>query len=565
MSVDTKRSAKDHLSDAHEALADGAWATARAWFEETLDREEAPEALEGLAVAAWWQDDDATALPARERAYRLYLERGDRRGAARVAAFHAVDYCSLRNEPAIANGWIRRARRLIEGLDPCPEQAMIAAWEGHIALMVRHDTTTARELSAEAETVARSIGAIDWEMLALALAGLALVIDGEVPAGMSRLDEAATAAVAGEMTDLDAIGTVCCYLIYACERVRDYDRAAQWCEKVKHVSARWSDRLTFSLCRAHYAGVLIWQGAWMQAEVELTTATSELNAIYPITAAEGIARLAELRRRQGRLDEAAALFRQVEVRPLPRPARKYVALGQAALALDRDDPTTAADLTERFLRGVEREDQIERAAGLELLARAQCALGRHGEAAATVGTLRAITTAVATLPLRASASLAEGVVAAASGDHAQAQRCFEDAVDLFEGSGAPYETALARLDLACVLRQQDRNDAAEREASIARDVLRQIGAERAAARADALLRGLPGRFHHDHAGAFTGLTPRELEILRLVAEGLTNKEIAAQFRLSGHTVHRHLANILTKLDLPSRAAAAARAARHDLI
>lgn len=567
MSADTEHPTTDHLGAAHEALARGAWDTARAWFADALGREETPEALEGLAVAAWWQNDAAVAFPARERAHRLYQVRGDRHGAARVAAFHAVDYCSLRNEPAIANGWIRRARRLMDGLDPSPEHAMIAAWEGHIALTVRNDTALARALSAEAGAAARSVGAIDWEMLALALEGLVLVIEGEVPEGMSRLDEAATAAVAGEMRDLDAIGTVCCYLINACERVRDYDRAAQWCAVVNEVSARWSARLTFALCRAHYAGVLIWQGAWQEAEAELTAATTELTAIYPAMAAEGIARLVELRRLQGRLDEAAALFRQAENRPLRRPTRTCLQLGRAALALDQGAFTTAVAVTERFLRGVELEDRNERAAGLELLVRAHVALGHHERAAEPLRTLQSIANAVATLPLRASAAFSEGLVAIAQDNPTTAQRCFEDAVDLYERSGAPYQTSMARLELARAHLLLGHADAGTDEARVALDCLQRLGAVQGIARAQSLLRqlGTPGRPHADQPVPIADLTPRQLETLGLVARGLTNKEIAAQLRLSEHTVHRHLANVLTKLDLPSRAAAAAYAARHDLI
>lgn len=567
MCADAKHPTTAHLAAAHEALARGAWDTARAWFADALDRDETPEALEGLAVAAWWQNDAAAAFPARERAYRLYQARGDRHGAARVAAFHAVDYCSLRNEPAIANGWIRRARRLMEGLAPSPEHAMIAAWEGHIALTVRNDTARVRALSVEAADAARSVGAVDWEMLALALEGLVLVIEGEVPAGMSRLDEAATAAVAGEMRDLDAIGTVCCYLINACERVRDYDRATQWCTVVNEVSARWSDRLTFALCRAHYAGVLIWQGAWPEAEAELAAATTELTAIYPAMAAEGIARLAELRRLQGRLDEAVALFRQAENRPLRRPARTCVQLGRAALALDQGAPATAVGVTERFLRGAEIEDQNERAAGLELLVRAHVARGHHERATEPLRALQSLANAVATLPLRASAAFSEGLVAIAKGDPEAAQRCFEDAVDLYERSGAPYQTSLARLELARAHLLMGQADTGADEARVALDCLRRLGADRGVERAQSLLRqlGTSGRSRADQSGAITGLTPRQLETLDLVARGLTNKEIAARLRLSEHTVHRHLANVLTKLDLPSRAAAAAYAARHELI
>jgi hypothetical protein len=344
VSADTEHPATNYLADAHDALARGAWEVARGWFEEALEYAETPEALEGLATAAWWQNDVEATFPARERAYRLYRERGDRRGAGRVAAFHAVDYCSLRSEPAVANGWIQRARRQLDGLDPGPEHAMVAVWEGHIALTTHGDSAHARKLSTEGAGVARTIGAVDWEMVALSLEGLALVVEGDVVEGMRRLDEAATAAIAGEMTDLDAIGTVCCYLIFACERVRDYDRASQWCDLVKAVSTRWSCRVVFSLCWTHYAGVLIWQGVWSDAEATLTAATSELTSAHSALAVEGLARLAELRRRQGRLVEAAALFRQIESQPARRLASKHLLLGKAALALDLGDPLPAPTL-----------------------------------------------------------------------------------------------------------------------------------------------------------------------------------------------------------------------------
>ena len=291
MSAFPKRDAVNHLEMAHDALSHGAWEVARAWFEDSLEIQETAEAWEGVATAAWWQNDAETALPARRRAYRLYRDADDRRGAARVAAFHAIDYCSFRNEPAIASGWLRRAHRLLEGESLAPEHAMVLLWEGHIALSVEQNTERARELSQRAFDLARSIDALDWQMFALALEGLAMVYDGEVDEGMRRLDEAATAAVAGDLHDLDAIGTICCYLIMACERVQDYSRAAQWCDMVKQVSARWSYRLLFSLCTTHYAGVLMGRGEWDEAESVLLDAIADLNESSPAMAADGLARL----------------------------------------------------------------------------------------------------------------------------------------------------------------------------------------------------------------------------------------------------------------------------------
>ena len=377
---------------------------------------------------------------------------------------------------------------------------------------------------------------------------------------MRRLDEATTAALSGEMTDPDAIVTTCCYLIFACERVRDYDRAAQWCAKAEELARRWSYRSMFAYCRSHYAAVLIWRGDWSRAEAELTTATRELLATRPGWAPESILRLAELRRRQGRLEEAVALFEQA-------PGHPRALLGQAELALERRRRLGGRRPRRTLPAPGPTDDRTERAAGLELAVRARVALGALDGAREALAELEAAANAVGTPPLQGVASLARGVVAAAAGDLDAARRAFEDAVDLFQGEGAPFETALARLELAGALAALGRRDAASGEARTALDRLREIGAEREIARAAALLRQLadPGRARPEQSGAVAGLTPRELEILRFVAQGLTNREIATRLVLSEHTIHRHLANILTKLDLPSRAAAAVYAARHDVL
>src|SRR5262245_40996833 len=253
-------------------------------------------------MAAWWRDDATVTFAARERAYHLYRHYGDCQGAARLATYLAYDYYSFRGEHAIATGWFQRAHRLLEGLDLVPEQGLLAIFEGHFALMLRHDTATAHRLGAQAAMVGRTLGVIDLEMLALALEGLARVSAGDIAAGMRCLDESTTAAASGEMTDPDACASACCYLVYACQRVRDYDRAAQWCDHVKEVARHWAYPLMFSLCRTHYAGVLIWRGAWAEAEATLLAATNDLVATRPAEAAEGMVRLAELRRRQGRFE-----------------------------------------------------------------------------------------------------------------------------------------------------------------------------------------------------------------------------------------------------------------------
>jgi ATP/maltotriose-dependent transcriptional regulator MalT len=313
--------------------------------------------------------------------------------------------------------------------------------------------------------------------------------------------------------------------------------------------------------------VLIWRGAWPEAEAELEAATGELAASFPAMAAEGIARLAELRRRQGRVEDAQALLDRLDTQSLRALGGKLALLGRAALTLDRGDATTAIDLAERFLRGVPAEDRLERIDGLELLARAQIARGDHAHAVRSMAELQAITGAIATPSLRAVTSFAEGVLAAACGDHEEARRRFEDAVDLFDVGGAPFEAARSRLELGSALTALGRVDAAAREARAALTILEKIGAARERDRAAGLLRHLeaaaPERTGDEAAAA--GLTRRELEILRLVAQGLSDKEAAAGLGLSEHTIHRHISNVLNKLDVPSRAAAVAQAAQRGLL
>ncbi len=555
MSARTELLVADPLGAGREALSRGEWEEARACFEAALERGESAEAIEALAMAAWWLDDARVTIESRERACRLYREQGDATAAARMAIWLAWDYLAFRGEPAVANGWLQRAHRLLDGVEPCPEHGWLAIREGEIAFMLENDIAATRRLARRARAIARSLGAGDLELSALALEGLALASEGRVAEGIRRLDEVSAAAVAGEISELWAVGRACCYLITACERVRDFERASQWCVRMLEFAKRWRIPSLFAVCRAHYAAVLVWRGTWDEAEVELEAAMREFAGSRPGMGFEAVVRLAELRRRQGRLEEATALFREVEFHP-------YAQLGLAAVALDGSDAALAAELAERFLRKLGAENRLQRVAGLELLVRALVALSERERARAALADLEALVAEVGTDPLRAVALAAEGAVAAAEGEPERARLHFEDAVDLFQRSGAPFETARVRIELARVLETLARQDAAVQQARTAYEAMRAIRAQGEAERAAALLRELDAG---QAGGAAAALTRRELEVLRLVAQGLSNPEIAERLVLSGHTVHRHLANILRKLGLPSRAAAAAWGARAGLL
>ncbi|HZO96638.1 MAG TPA: LuxR C-terminal-related transcriptional regulator [Gaiellaceae bacterium] len=534
------------LAQAGEALGRAEWRAAKALFAEALDREETPEALEGLGTAAFFLDEAELALAVRERAFSGYRAAGRVVDAARVATALAWDYRAFRGERAVAGGWLARARRLLEGRGPTREQGWVALREASFALP--GDAALARERCAEAEALARELGDVDLEMTAVALDGLARVSQGEVAEGMARLDEATTAATAGEMRDPLAIGFSCCYLIFACERVRDFERAGQWCERVARMASGWNIRALRSVCRSHYGTVLMLRGEWSTAEVVLSEAAAAL-AARPAEARDALARLAELRRRQGETEKALALLAQAEHHPI-------AVLTEAAIALERGDPAAAADGALRYLRLVDRA-RTERAPGLEVAAEAHAAAGRAAEAEAAARELRSIAAAAGTDPLLGAASQAEGLAHAAGGRLEQAREALEDAVELLGRAGLPFEAARARVALATALRALGREDGARRELELARERFAALGAAAEERRAGELRagRGRKGR---------PPLSRREAEILGLVAQGLSNRQIAERLVLSEHTVHRHVANILRKLGLSSRASAAAFAAKHGL-
>src|SRR5262245_10012507 len=450
-----------------ECLAAGAWHEARRLFESALAERETPDALEGLGLAAWWLDDADVVFASRERAYKMYVDANDRRSAARLAVWLAWDCFAFRGETAVANGWLQRARRLLEGLPPSPELAWLESRESQLALAEDGDPDRAHRHASEAIRVGRATGAIDYEMLGRSLQGLALVASGAVAEGMKRLDEVNTAVVAGELKDWIAIGLASCYLIAACDRVRDYDRAVQWCTRLKAFCEQWGLRPLFAVCRTQYASVCIWRGTWIEAEQELTAATDELAASRPAMTADGLVRLAELRRRQGRLVEAAAMFQQAEHHPL-------AALGRAELAFDRGDLRAAADAAERYLRRVPSHNRTDRVVALDLLVRALAGSGDVDGARTALAELNAIAALVATKPLSAAASLAAGSIALAAGESDKSRRHLEDAVDLFLQTGAPFEVARARVELARALASLGRVDAARDEAQRAVDLLAEL-------------------------------------------------------------------------------------------
>ncbi|HKT60620.1 MAG TPA: hypothetical protein VJQ46_11260, partial [Gemmatimonadales bacterium] len=424
------RTPADRLQAGRDALARGAWQEALACFRGALEDEVTPEALEGLGMASWWLEDNPTAISSREEAYRAYRRRQDTAGAARMAAWLANDYADYKGELAVSNGWIRLAERLLDGVAPSPEHAFLAYTKAHFALMVHRDPAEARRWSAEAAELGRTVGPADFELLGVALEGLALVTEGAVADGLGRLDEASAAVTAGEITDPAFIGVACCYLIRACEQVRDYDRAAQWCERVREFCTRWNYPMLFSACRIQYASLLVTRGEWEEAEREIDALGRHVEQVQPRLVPVARARMAEVRRLQGRREEADRLL--VEAGP-----HLFAIQVRAALALDRGDADTAAEQAEEYLRRVPPATRTERVHALEILVLARVAQGNPEAAEPALAELQQVAAIIGTDPLRAVTGLAEGAMLAARGQHEAAAARLQDGAELYEQSRAP--------------------------------------------------------------------------------------------------------------------------------
>jgi ATP/maltotriose-dependent transcriptional regulator MalT len=537
----TAASGADPLGAGRAALREGAWAEARARFEEAVAATRSPQAWEGVSRAAWWLGDQEQTMTARECAYRGYRQAADVFGAARMAMWLASDHFDFRGDDAVASAWLQRGRALLRDEEPCAEEGYITLLEADIALFAESDPARAERLAREALELARRVDDTGVEVVALAVLGCALVASGAVDEGLRRLDECASLAVGEEFAETAAPGWALCHTVSACADVGDFARAAQWCRALHTWSAVWQARHFFGVCRTAYGDVLATMGDWGSAEQELLSALEDLRATRPAIARPTAVRLGRLRVRQGAVAEARALFEAAL--PLPE---AILALGELDLAAG--DAAAAADAADRVLRRAGAENVLDCFPALELLARARAAAGDMDAAAAAAERVERAAARLATPYMHGRSRLVCANVLSATGDDDGARQAAEDAVDLFAACAAPYEAAEARLALSLALEALGRSERAATEARGARDAFALLGVRG----------GAPG-------GGGAELSPREVDILRLVARGLTDAHIAERLFLSPHTVHRHIANIRTRLRVTSRAAAVAHATRHGLL
>jgi DNA-binding CsgD family transcriptional regulator len=509
------------------------------------------EDLDRLATDAYLAGDDAASAALRARAHAAHLERGDLVAAARSAYWLGF---ALQDRPARraqAGGWMARARRLLdESGQDCVEVGFLLCAQG-FELATSGQPRDA--LSAFEQGVAVGTRFRDPTLLALARHGVArcLIRLNRAHEGFALLDEVMVGVTGGEVMPMIA-GTVYCSVISACHDAFDLRRAQEWTAALDAWCAARPDLVPFrGTCLVRRAELLQIHGDWPQATTEVARAAAlceRLESSPDVGAA--CYQQGELHRLQGRYAAADECYRRAALagrKPYPGLALLRLAEGQLEAA------ETAVRTMLAELRDPRARARVLGAAVDVLIARRDLA-GARAAADALARTAAEIDAPI----LHAGAAQAAGALALASGDAAGALPAFREALAVWVDVGAPYEVATLRAQLGLAYRAIGDAEGARLEIEAAQEGFERLGAVADAARVAPLV---------DTAGppASGPLTGREVEVLRLVATGATNRAIASELAISEKTVARHLSNIFTKLDLPSRAAATAYAYEHKLM
>ncbi|HWD46983.1 MAG TPA: LuxR C-terminal-related transcriptional regulator [Actinomycetota bacterium] len=543
----------DPVAAGRAALEAGRWQEARAAFAAALAEEETAEALDGMGAALWWLGETRASVAHTERAYAEFRRAGDAVSAALAAISLCVTWFSNFDNHAAAGGWLARAERVMAEADPNP----LRGWLWLVRAYLEPDPGRAQELYQPTLELARASGDVDLELCALGDLGLTLVAAGRAEEGLALIDEAMAGTLGGEYGRLETVAFTCCDMLIACDLAGDLRRAAQWCQVADQFIDRYGCPFLYARCRTLYGGVLLTKGRWSEAERELLAAVRMAEGASPGSHAEALARLADLRLRQGRLEEAEAL--------LPGHGGGRAAARTAArVRLANGEPAIAAGLLERCLEDSGEphshgENHLRAAWAMETLVVARLALGDLAAAGEAAARLAELAGGDGGGQVEALAATAAAHVARAGGRPDEARRCLERALDLFSRLDFPYETALVRLELARAL-SDGSPELAVAEARSALATFERLGAAGDADASDALLRslGAAGRTGPKRVGE---LTRREQEVLRLVGLGLSNPEIAQRLFISRKTAAHHVSNVLAKLGVRNRAGAIAYATR----
>jgi DNA-binding CsgD family transcriptional regulator len=537
----------DDLLRARVAYDRRDWLAAYGVLTEAAADEFTAEDFSRLATAAYLVGRRNDCIQALQRAYQMHLDSGAVLAAAR-AAFWLALVLMTSGETAVGGGWVGRAQRLLADVEgDVVERGYVAIHE-----MYRHifagDFGTALALSQQVTDYGRRFADPDLVAMGLNAQGRMLLYGGRVPEGLTLMDEAMVGVAAGEVSVIFA-GNVYCSMIEACQEIADFDRAARWTSVLTTWCGEQPGLVPFTgQCAVHRGQIMRVHGAFDEALAEFDLAVRRYRDADALDAAGlAMAERGDVLRLRGDLGGAAAAYdAAVNFGYEPQPGLALLWLAQGR--------TEAAVAAVRRLLG-EAHDQVHRSRLLPAAVEVLIASGDVDTATGLAAELQSIAASFGCPSVQARADHASAELALATSDPAAALPSLRRERGVWERIGARYDAALCRVLLGRALRALGDNESAVTELTAARRTLAELGARPAEHEAAALIRPtLP-----------CGLTEREVEVLRLVATGKTNPEIAALLVLSEKTVGRHLSNIFTKINVTTRTAAAAFAYEHHLV
>ena len=504
--------------------------------------------LERLALVAGLAGSDRDMIAALERLFALCTKGKDCGRAARAAFWAAMRLFGL-GERGRAGGWLSRAKKAADESGPdCPIHGYLL-----LPMVMRHlgagDLDAAAKAASDAAAFGERVGEPDLVSFASSLEGRALVRQARVDEGLRLLDEAMLAVTSDELSPL-VTGIVYCQAIATCQQICALDRAREWTRAL----AAWCERqpgVKFSSnCRVHRSEVFQLGGDWGPALDEVDLICHGSVEEDPDVFGDAYYQRGELLRLQGRFEEAERAYQIAsEHGTEPQP-------GLALLRLARGNTQSAQESIRRVL-GTTAAGWL-RIRFLPAFVEIMLAADARDEARTGVEELSELATQFDIDILSAISAHSRGALLLAENQAEAAVTPLREAFSKWQRAGAPYIAARIRVLLSRAYRTLGDTDGATLEVSAARSVFEELGA-----RSD--LEALGDEGHSIAPSDDHGLSPRELEVLRLIAQGITNKAIAAELGLSVRTIDRHVSNLLTKIDVDSRAAATAYAYENGLV
>jgi ATP/maltotriose-dependent transcriptional regulator MalT len=538
----------DTLQQGRESYRRGAWADA--YTSLSLADQACPlsgDDLELLATSAYLIGREVDSERIFERAHHAYGAAGERLRAARAAFWLGLSVL-LRGEIGPATGWLSRARRLLDSRD-CVEQGYLLLPDAEQGL-AEGDVERALGTANRAAAIGERFADADLMACARHLQGRALIRQGQIKAGLALLDEAMLAVTAGELAPI-ITGLIYCSVIEACQEIYALSRAREWTSALSRWCGQQPDLVAFtSRCLVRRAEILQVQGAWSDAMTEACRACEPSHGANRQPPGAAFYQRAEIHRLRGEFAAAEDAYRRASrLGCEPQPG-----LALLRMAEGRTDAACAA--IRRVVNAT--TDRLRRTKLLPACVDVMLAAGDVQQARTACSELADVADTIGTETLRAMAAHTRGVVELAEGDARAALGSLRLAFDAWQQVQAPYAAASVRTWMGLACRSLGDEETARLEFGAARATFQQLGAAPDLARLDTL-ESHPGSTQRPQ------LTSRELQVLRLVAAGKTNKVIATALSLSERTIDRHVGNILAKLDVPSRAAAAAHACRYKLL